>query len=272
MLRQPASGRAGVRFPNNDTDVQRWYTASGAGFLQHRRDMSSTTRLLLVSALVLGGTVLHAEAGSLTTTFTTTPNGGQYAPNNIVAVWVEVPGGTFINTIGRWSAVRTRSLIAWNAKAGAADADAVSGATRGNHVTPLTVTWNLQDRLNAVIPDGTYTLRMELADSNAATAANNHQGTFTFVKGATAQMQTALTNGGFTNVSINFDPGATTPPTNPPPADPPPSGGGGGGGGGDAGLQDGASEITGGCSTGGGSGLAMIGVLGALLVVRRRRR
>ncbi len=237
--------------------------------MQHRNDMRITAQFLLVSALVVGGAVLPAEAGSLTTTFTTTPNGGQFAPNNVVAVWVEGPGGTIVKTIGRWSAVRTASLIAWNLKAGAADADAVSGATRLSHATPLTITWNLQDRLNAVIPDGTYTLRMELADSNAATAANNHQGTFTFVKGATTQMQTALTNGGFTNVSINFDPGATTPPTNPPPANPPPSGGGGG----DAGLQDGASEITGGCSTGGGgSGLAMIGVLGALLVVRRRHR
>ncbi len=228
--------------------------------------MRTTAHFLLVSAFVLGGAVLHAEAGSLTTTFTTTPNGGQFAPNNVVAAWVEGPGGTFVKTIGRWSAVRTGSLIAWNLKAGATDADAVSGATRSNHVTPLTITWNLQDRLNAVIPDGTYTLRMELADSNAATAANNHQGTFTFVKGPTAQMQTALTNGGFTNVSINFDPGAAPPPSNPPPSNPPPSGGGG-----DAGLQDGASEITGGCSTSGGSGLAMIGVLGALLVVRRRR-
>ncbi len=230
--------------------------------------MSRSARFLLVSAFVLGGPVLHAEAGSLTTTFTTTPNNGPYAPNHVVVGWIEGPAGTFVKTIGRWSAVRTSSLVAWNLKAGAADADAVSGATRLNHATPVTFTWNLQNRQNTVIPDGTYTLRMELADSNAVTAAENRQGTFTFVKGPTAQMQTALTSGGFTNVSINFDPTTAPPPANPPPSNPPPSSGGG-----DAGLDDdGATEITGGCSTGGGSGLAMIGVLGALLVGRRRRR
>jgi uncharacterized protein (TIGR03382 family) len=111
---------------------------------------------------------------------------------------------------------------------------------------------------------------MELADSNATTPAQNHQGTFTFVKGATAQMQSALSNGGFTNVSINIDPaGAQPPPTNPPPTNPPPSGGGG-----DAGL-DSYDSVQGGCATGGGSGglatLAMIG-LAAMLRARRSSR
>ena len=55
-------------------------------------------------------------------------------------------------------------------------------------------------------PDGTYTIRMEASDTNATTAGQNNQGTFTFVKGAAPQMQTGLSNGGFTNVTINFTP------------------------------------------------------------------
>jgi len=144
---------------------------------------------------------------SLQVTFTTTPTagGGQYAPNNVVAVWIENQG-TFVKTIGRWAGTRKQHLVAWTLAAGANDADAVSGATRPTNTPPLTVTWNLQNRLNTVVPDGTYTLRMELTDLNATLAGQNNQGTFTFVKGPAPQMQTALTNGGFTNVSIQFTP------------------------------------------------------------------
>ena len=224
--------------------------------------MLATTRFLLVSALVVGTGSLVAEAGSLTATFTTSPNGGPYAPNHVVAVWVEGPGGTFVKTIGRWSAVRTSSLVAWVAKAGAADADAVSGATIATHATPLTLTWDLKDRNNTVIPDGTYTLRMELADSNAAAPANNHQGTFTFVKSATVQMQSALTNGGFSNVSINIDPvTAQPPPSNPPP----PTGGG------DAGLDNSYAAVEGGCAAGGSGGPATLAMIGLAALLRARR-
>jgi hypothetical protein len=144
-------------------------------------------------------------AAALTATFTTTPNGGPYAPKNIVAVWVEDSNGTFVKTIGRWAGVRANHLIAWNQQSGG-DADAVSGATRANHTNPLTVDWDLKNTSDVVVPDGTYTIRMELADSNASMASQNHQGTFAFVKGGSAQSQTGLSNGGFTNVSIDFTP------------------------------------------------------------------
>lgn len=144
-------------------------------------------------------------ARTLSVTFTSSPNGGPYAPRNVVAVWIEGNGGTFVKTIGRWAAVRVGSLVAWNGKSGG-DADAVSGATRLDHATPLTVTWNLKDKLGAAVPDGTYTIRMEMADSNATTAGQNKQGTFTFVNGTAPQNQTGLTNGGFSNVTIDFKP------------------------------------------------------------------
>ena len=144
-------------------------------------------------------------ARTLSVTFTSSPNGGQYAPRNVVAVWIEGNGGTFVKTIGRWAATRVGSLVAWNGKSGG-DADAVSGATRLDHTAPLTVTWNLKDKQGAAVPDGTYTIRMEMADSNATTAGQNRQGTFTFVNGTAPQNQTGLTNGGFSNVTIDFKP------------------------------------------------------------------
>jgi hypothetical protein len=144
--------------------------------------------------------------GTLRIVATSSAGNGQYAPRNVVAIWIEGPGGAFVKTAGRWAAARRQHLVAWTTAAGAADADAVSGATRQNHVTPLDVTWNLQNRQGQVVPDGMYTVRMESTDLNANTAGQNHQGTFTFVKSATAQNQTALSNGGFSTVAITFTP------------------------------------------------------------------
>lgn len=218
---------------------------------------------MVIAAALIGVITPAAEAATLTATFTTTSNNGPYAPNNIVVVWVEGPGGTFVKTIGRWSLVRTDSLVAWRLKSGLNDVDAVTGATRSDHAGPLSVTWNLTDKQNAVIADGTYTVRMELADANSTQAAQNRQGTFTFVKSATAQMQANLASGGFTNVSINFDPTTAPPPNNPPPPGnpPPPSGGGGAG---DAGTGSSYDAIEGGCSTGGGAGIGLAFALLAL--------
>lgn len=144
-------------------------------------------------------------AATLQLEITSTTKGGQYAPRNVAAVWIE-NGGTFIKTIDRKAGQRKQHLVAWTTAAGAADADAVSGATRANHNTPLAITWDLKDRAGVVVPDGTYTIRMETAEDNSNQPTQNNQGTFTFVKGATAQTQTAQANGGFTNVSITFTP------------------------------------------------------------------
>jgi hypothetical protein len=143
-----------------------------------------------------------AAAEGLTVQFDTTPNGGPYAPKNIVAVWIEGPGGAFEKTIGRWSATRTSHLVAWVLASGQ-DTDAVSGATRPSHTQRLTVTWDLKDKAGQVVPDGTYTIRMELADSNATQPAQNHQGTFTFDKNGTAATQNVSGNG-FNNVAIDY--------------------------------------------------------------------
>ena len=148
--------------------------------------------------------------GSVRITFTTTPSGGNYAPNNVVAAWIQNGGGAHQRTVGLWSAVRTAYLRSYVAAAGAIEnqlpADAISEASRLNHQGTLTVLWNLKDKAGNLVPDGTYTIRLELADENSATAAANNQGTFTFVKGPNPQVQTGLTNGGFTNVTIDFDP------------------------------------------------------------------
>lgn len=218
----------------------------------------------VLSLLALGVLASPAIAqGSLTVTYTTQSHGGPYAPAHVVSAWVEDANGTFVRTINRWAGVRRQHLVAWTQKAGAADADAVSGATRISHTQPLTATWDLRNRQGQVIPDGTYTIRMELADSNASQPLQNAQGTFTFTKSAAGSTQTGLANGGFTNVSITHAPGAE------PPAD-----AGGGGAGGDAGVgaDEPADVITGSCASSAPDAPAMGILFAAFLFVRRPRR
>lgn len=161
--------------------------------------------------VLLGSAAPDAHAkGSVRITFTTTPSGGNYAPNNVVAAWIQNGAGTHQRTLGLWSAVRTIYLRSYVAAVTNIEnnlpPDAVTGASRLNHADQLVAQWNLKDKAGNVVPDGTYTLRLELADENAANPGANNQGTFTFVKGPNAQVQTGLANGGFTNVTIDYDP------------------------------------------------------------------
>ena len=152
----------------------------------------------------------------LTVSFRTAAVGGTYTPKNVVAVWIEGPTvglnpGPFVKTIGRWASIERDRLVAWQQKAGIADADAVSGATRLDHQMLLSLEWDLKDKLGALIPDGTYTIRFETADSNNTSSAQNNQGTFTFVKGPAQQVQTNLTGGSvvpYTEVTIDYNPTA----------------------------------------------------------------
>lgn len=184
-------------------------------------------RLSLVIA-VLGCLAGPAHAGGVQATFDTLTMNGTFAPENCVAVWVEDASGKFVKTIGRWSGAgglagdRTIHLVAWRAKAGTADVDAVSGATRIDHGQPLAVTWDLTNKAGQVVPDGTYTIRMEMTEENSTSAMQNNQGRFTFVKSTNPQKQTGMTMTGFSNVAIDYmpAPGTSTPTTPTDPNDP----------------------------------------------------
>lgn len=172
--------------------------------------MAGIIRSGLVAAAILGGiTSVATAAPLLTVSFKTTPVGALYAPANVVAVWIEGPTpGTFVKTIGRWAGIRKVHLVAWTNMAGINDVDAVTGATRLDHGPALTVTWDLKNKLGELVPDGIYTVRMETADGNSTATGQNNQGTFTFTKGLAPDVQSNLTDGGHTEVTIAFNPTA----------------------------------------------------------------
>lgn len=139
---------------------------------------------------------------TMTVTFTSEPVGidERYAPKNIVATWIENAAGTFVKTIDRQAGTRINHLVAWRGMSGANDTDAVTGATRADHNTPVTAIWAIP----ADLADGTYTIRIETADANAGTADENNQGSFTFDKNGTSLKQENLAIAGYTKVTIDY--------------------------------------------------------------------
>ncbi len=154
-----------------------------------------------------GGDTPDADPGAgngpedMTITFTTEPRDNErYSPKNIVAVWIQNANGDFIETIDRYSATRTGSLRAWNAVAPVPPVDTVSGATRNNHNTAITATWDIKA---ANVPDGEYTVRIETCESNANSPDDNAQATFLFTKNGTAASLTPTENN-YSNVTIEY--------------------------------------------------------------------
>ena len=153
---------------------------------------------------------------SVTVEMTTTVTGddaapGYFAPFNLWAVWIEDAAGNFVKTIGRNdSAAYMQHMVTWTAASGgrAVDTDAVSGATRADHGGPLSLTWDMTDRAGQVVPDGVYTIRMELADENTAGTGglpeHNNQGSFTIDKNGVGSMTGPLSDGGFNDVEITY--------------------------------------------------------------------
>ncbi len=146
--------------------------------------------------------------GTLQLTYTTTPSPGQYTPLNCSVAWIESPGGTIIKTIDRKCGIRSVYLIAWRTASGGdgADMDAVTGGSRINHETPISITWDLRDRIGGIVADDTFTIRMETTEANVTSAAMNNQGTFTFTKGSQVETRSGLSNGGFVDVSFTYTP------------------------------------------------------------------
>src|SRR5215212_2892326 len=134
---------------------------------------------LVVAAWILGVATPPAEArGSLRVTVTTTPvpaPNNTYTPRNAVVAWVQSQGGAFVKTVGQWVEIRQTSLVSWRQAAGGNDIDAVIGASQIDHTQPLTLVWNLRDKQGNAIPDGTYTLRLELDETNSTKAEKNNK-------------------------------------------------------------------------------------------------
>ena len=162
-------------------------------------------RLLLLSiSLIFSVAVFAQTAGQMSFTVTTSNAGGNYAPKNIVAVWVTDNSGNFIKTIYAYTGAWKIHLNTWEAASSFNVTDATTGATYTSHST-RSYTWNGKNTSGSIVPDGTYKLWIELTDKNAT-------GRFTsisFVKGTSSQSLTPANVPSFSSMSLSWTPDLT---------------------------------------------------------------
>jgi hypothetical protein len=150
--------------------------------------------------------------GTLMVSVTTAAGGGIYAPRNCGAIWIETGSGEFVKTIERWAAIRVGDLRTWNQASGgwgfsffgpstSPDAvDAVTAATLSRHQAH-NPKWTFKDGSGMVVPDGTYKVKMEVADGRSAVSE------VTFTKGPAPQTVSAPAGGqGYTSFTVTYAP------------------------------------------------------------------
>lgn len=164
--------------------------------------------ILLLSFFCI--TQMHAQtSGTLSVSVTTSSSGGNYAPRNIVAIWIEDSSGKFVKTLLAYANTRKTHLNTWEAStttAGSAfnSVDAITAATQSSHTT-RTCQWNGTDYSGKLMANGDYKVRMELTDKNAT----GNTSSYTFTKGVTALKLTPADVASFSSVTLNWSTSVT---------------------------------------------------------------
>jgi len=161
---------------------------------------------ILVFFLFSGIATMAQTAGLLTVSTTTSSTGGNFAPRNIVAIWVENEQGEFVKTLLAYAQARKTHLNTWQAITTAAGTafnttDAVTGATRSSHGT-RECTWDATDYNGNAVADGAYFVWMELTDKNAT----GNYSSFEFTKGENPENLTPQNVPSFASIDINWQP------------------------------------------------------------------
>lgn len=140
-------------------------------------------------------------AGTLTVSILTSSVGGQYAPQHVVAIWVENSSGQFVKTLLAYAATRKNDLTNWMSKSSGNTTDAMTGATQSSHTT-RTCTWNGKDVSSNLLSNGNYKLCLELTDTNGTGVFKS----FSFAKDTIATTVSPTNVTGFSNISIKWKP------------------------------------------------------------------
>ncbi len=120
--------------------------------------------LLLISftSLLIG----QGTPGTVDVSVTTLPNGIDFSPKHVLAIWIEDGSGNFIKTLKLNADKRKEYLYTWNNKSSGNTTDATTGATLGSHTTH-SVSWNCTNTSGVVVDDGNYSLRVEYTSEHA---------------------------------------------------------------------------------------------------------
>jgi len=159
--------------------------------------------LLLFSSF---SAIYAQSSGVLTVTASTSETGGNFAPRNIVAIWVEDSDGNFVKTLLAYAQNRITHLNTWQASTSAAGTefnttDAITGATRSSHAT-RECSWNATDYNGNIVADGEYFVWMELTDKNGT----GNYSSFSFTKNDMEELQNPENVPSFSDISIHWTP------------------------------------------------------------------
>jgi hypothetical protein len=121
---------------------------------------------------------------AVTITAKTATYGGKWAETdgNCTMIWIQKPDSTYIKTI--YCGFKTFKYSAyfktWLKGKGAtpaeklSDLDAVSAATRKNHDEVINVKWDLTDRNNKPVPNGSYEFWIEMTENDSSDGHLTH--------------------------------------------------------------------------------------------------
>jgi hypothetical protein len=146
--------------------------------------------------------VIYSTSGTLSVTVTTSTANGNYAPDNIMAIWIQDSSNKFVKTMLVYAAARKAHLINWVTSTPVGNStDAITGATQSSHGT-RTATWNGTNVSRVLVPDGNYTVKIEMTEDNTGQKV----GTYNFVKGPNAVTLTPADQTCLSNISIKWTP------------------------------------------------------------------
>ena len=140
---------------------------------------------------------------SMTVTVTTTTYGGQYAPRNVFAVWIEKADGSYVGTLGAWAQKYRSKLQRWYSKSGNGSqgmADAVTGASRMNHNNVPALKWTINDIASQPAADGIYNIYFELNETNFSSKSTTAQ----IKMGASPEIISVNNASNINNIQITF--------------------------------------------------------------------
>lgn len=141
---------------------------------------------------------------SMTVSVTTATYGGQYAPKNVFAVWIEKTDGTYVATLGAWAQKYRSKLQRWYSKSANGSqgmTDAVTGASRFNHSDVPDLTWTIDDISSQPAADGIYNIYFELNETNFSSKSTTAQ----IKMGATPEIISVNNASNIKNIQITFD-------------------------------------------------------------------
>jgi len=160
----------------------------------------------LIIFMLVSVFVKAQSKGELSVSVSTSETGGNYAPRNIMAIWIEDDAGNFVKTLLAYADKRKSHLNTWQASTNDAGSefntvDAITGATKSSHSTRI-CSWDGSDILGNLVADGTYKVWMELTDKNST----GNFTSFAFKKGQNADVQSPDDAPSFSSISITWRP------------------------------------------------------------------